>query len=71
MQENTDEDREFTDEQMRAALRGVGEDARREAFAAGRPVFILKDSALVAVYSDGTEKIIERLVPGTHPDPKK
>lgn len=52
---------EFTDEQLRAALRRVGDDARRVAFAGGKPVFVVRGSLLVAVYEDGTERIIESL----------
>src|SRR5262249_48001617 len=55
---------EFTDEQLRAALKRVGEDARRAAFAGGQPIFIVRDSSLIAVYEDGTERVIERLERG-------
>lgn len=61
MQDNDDDDREFTDEQLRAALKGMGEDARKEAFAAGLPVVVLKGSAIVALFPDGSEKIIKTL----------
>src|ERR1700722_10454130 len=52
------DDREFTDEQLRAALKRVGEDAQTEAFAAGRPVYILKGNTVVALHADGTEEIV-------------
>ncbi len=52
---------EFSDEQLRVALRRVGRDARRTAFAAGRPVFIVKGASLVALHPDGTEEIIQPL----------
>lgn len=61
--ENDHDEPEFTDEQLRAALRRVGEDARREAFAAGRPVFIIKGTSLVALHADGTEEILKTLRP--------
>jgi hypothetical protein len=61
MPEDIDDGREFTDEQLRAALRRVGEEARREAFAAGLPVIILKGRSLVALHADGTEEVIEQL----------
>jgi hypothetical protein len=60
LESNTDGP-EFTDEQLRAALKRVGRDARQAAFAAGRPVFIVKDKLLVALHADGTEEIIESL----------
>jgi hypothetical protein len=58
---------EFTDEQLRAALKRVGRDAREAAFAAGRPVVVIKDGSLVALYGDGTEEVIGpvRSEPGT------
>ena len=66
MPEDVPDGLEFTEEQLRAALRRVGEEARREAFAAGRPVIILKGTALIALHADGTEEVIERLDrPGT------
>jgi hypothetical protein len=55
------DDREFTDEQLLAALKRVGEDARAEAFAAGLPVYVLKGNAVVALHSDGKEEIVRRL----------
>jgi hypothetical protein len=48
-------------------LRRVGEEARREAFAAGRPVIILKGTALIALHADGTEEVIERIGPPAEP----
>jgi hypothetical protein len=44
MPENDSEGMEFTDEQLRAALKRVGQEARRAAFAAGRPVSLSKVS---------------------------
>jgi hypothetical protein len=61
MEKNANDDLEFTDEQLRAALKRVGREARRKAFAAGQPVVILKGSALVEVYADGTEKVIKTI----------
>jgi hypothetical protein len=62
MENNNRDDVEFTDEQLRAALKRVGREARRRAFAAGQPVVILKGSALVELYPDGTEKVIKEIV---------
>ncbi len=58
MDENLRDGVEFTDEQLRAALRRVGRDARLAAFAAGRPVVIIKGGSLVALYEDGAEEVI-------------
>jgi hypothetical protein len=63
MSENLPDTPEFTDEQLREALRRVGQDARRGAFAAGQPVFVIKGTAIVALYPDGTEEIVESLRP--------
>jgi hypothetical protein len=51
-----DDPPEFTDEQLQAALRRVGEDARREAFGLGRPVMIVRDGRLVLLYENGAER---------------
>jgi hypothetical protein len=69
--ESKSDESEFTDEQLRAALRGVGRDARQAAFAAGRPVFIVKGTALVALHADGTEEIIKSLRPATEAGQKQ
>ncbi len=61
--ESDGDEPEFTDEQLRAAIKRVGEDARQAAFAAGRPVFIIKGRSLVALHADGTEEIIKILRP--------
>lgn len=63
MPEDARESLEFTEEQLRAALRRVGREARQEAFAAGHPVIIVKDKTLVALHPDGTEEVLERLPP--------
>lgn len=56
-----DEDpREFTDDEMRAALQQMGDRARREAFAAGKPIVFLRGSHLVWLFPDGHEECIER-----------
>jgi hypothetical protein len=49
---------EFTPEQLDALLRQAGEQARRKAFAAGRPVMILRKGLLVRQYADGREVIV-------------
>ena len=55
------DDREFTDEELRAAVVRVGEEARAIAFAAGRPVYFMKGRAIIAQHADGTEEIVELL----------
>lgn len=67
MQESDHDDLEFTDEQLRDALRDVGQQARQEAFAAGRPVFVIKGNSIVALHPDGREEVIETLCPETAP----
>jgi hypothetical protein len=47
---------EFTDEQLRAAIKGIGKEARQAAFTAGRAVLVAKNSRMVLLYADGTEK---------------
>jgi hypothetical protein len=54
---------EFTDEQLRAALKRVGEVARREAFSAGRSVMIARGASLVLLHPDGTEERVGPLRP--------
>ena len=50
---DTSEREEFTDQQLRKALKQVGVDAKRIAFAKRRPVFVLRHNQLVAVHRDG------------------
>jgi hypothetical protein len=59
MQETVDDPPEFTDEQMRKALKDIGETVRREAFAAGLPVSFIRDGKIVLLYADGHEEIVE------------
>jgi hypothetical protein len=59
---------EFTDEQLRAALRRAGRDARQEAFEAGQAVVYVKGGAIVALHPDGTEEVLETLCQGTDAD---
>lgn len=47
---------EFTDEQLRAACQSVGEEARRAAFAVGRPVMILRNGRRILLFADGSEQ---------------
>ena len=61
MEEHSTDEEEFTDEQLRAALDRMGNEAKRKAFAAGLPVVILKGSDLIALHADGREEILERL----------
>jgi hypothetical protein len=63
---------EFTDEQLQAALRDVGAEARQAAFAAGKAVIYVKGQTIVALHPDGTEEVVESLSQGidTSPDAK-
>lgn len=61
MRENSNDGSEFTEEQLRAALKRVGRDARQAAYKVGRPVVIVKGASLVELHPDGTERIIEPL----------
>ncbi|HEY7425130.1 MAG TPA: hypothetical protein VH682_12945 [Gemmataceae bacterium] len=63
MQKNPGDAPEFTDEQLRAALKRMGRDARQATFAAGRPVMVVKGASIVALHSDGREEIVELLCP--------
>ncbi|GEM_PF-2979261 len=54
---------EFTDEQLRAVVKSVGEEARREAFSAGRSVMIARGASLVLLHPDGTEEVVGPLWP--------
>lgn len=49
------EPREFTDEELLAALERMGEEVEREAFAAGQPYVVMRGSDLVWIYPDGHE----------------
>lgn len=51
---------EPTDEVILAALRHVGDTARREAFAAGQPIVFLRNGRIVRQFPDGTEEHIEQ-----------
>ena len=46
---------EFTDEQLRAALHRMGEQARTEAFAAGLAVTMARNGHVIRQYPDGHE----------------
>lgn len=54
---------EATEEEILAALRHVGETARREAFAAGHPIVFLRDGRIVRQYPDGSEDYVDEPVP--------
>ncbi len=54
----------FTDEQLRAALKRMGRDAREATFAAGRPVVVIRDRSIIAVFADGSEVLLEQLSNG-------
>ena len=65
MSDDVNDEPEFTDDQLRAALRRVGEDARQEAFAAGLSVLVLRGRAIVSVHPDGSEEVVDYLANGT------
>ena len=56
MNDSDNDPAEFTEDQLRAALKSVGEEARREAFSAGRSVMIAKEGAPFFSHPDGTEE---------------
>lgn len=58
MNPNSTDVPEFTDEQLREALKRVGSDARQAAFAAGRPILIVREGQLVEQHADGTERYL-------------
>jgi len=51
---------EFTEEELENALRRVGEEARRKAFAAGLPITVQENSHLVRIWSDGRREVVEK-----------
>lgn len=61
---------EFTDEQLRTALKRIGRDARQAAFAVGRPILIIRDAQLIEMHADGTERVVGpvRPEPGSVPN---
>ena len=59
MSEETLEGMEFTEEQLRAALKRVGNEARQQAFARGLPVYFVRNGSLIALYPDGSERVIK------------
>lgn len=52
---------EFTDDELRAALKQMGEEARTAAFAIGRPIMVLKDGQLVLLCPDGSKIAVGRI----------
>ncbi|MEX2214406.1 MAG: hypothetical protein WD768_09780 [Phycisphaeraceae bacterium] len=64
MRDQIDEPGEFTDEQLRAALREMGEKAQAKTFAAGRPVMVAWNGDLVLLFPDGTEKVVGTVAEG-------
>ncbi len=64
--EPPEDDPELDREQLRSALAEVGRRARAEAFAAGRPVAVLKDGRPVWVYPNGEEHGADSTQPGPH-----
>ena len=51
-----DDPPEFTHEEMNAALKRMGEKARREAFDAGLAVTIVRNGRLIRQHGDGREE---------------
>ena len=62
---------EFTEDQLRAALKTVGEEARREAFSAGHSVMIIRGASLVLLNPDGTENVVGPMCLNADADPRK
>ena len=60
------EPREFTDQQLHAALKRVGEQAKKQAFSAGKPIVVLRGTQLVWIYPDGRE-VTSPVSPGPPP----
>jgi hypothetical protein len=58
MKESIQDPPEFTDDELRAVLKTVGENARRKAFAAGHSVMIARGGKLVQLHPDGTEEVV-------------
>jgi hypothetical protein len=58
----------FTDDQLRALLRRVGQDAHDAAFKAGQSVIVLQGASLVAIHPDGTRRVVENLPPESDSD---
>ena len=50
---------EFSDEQLRDALKRVGTEAQRISFVAGRPIVYLKGKYLIALHQNGTEQVLK------------
>lgn len=61
-----DDPPEFTDDEMRAVLKSMGEEARLKAFSVGRPVMVIENKQLVLLYPDGTREIIGPATPKSH-----
>jgi hypothetical protein len=57
---------EFTEEELESALRRVGEEARRKAFAAGLPITVQENSHLVRIWPDGRRELLEKAITGVH-----
>jgi hypothetical protein len=57
---------EFSDSQLRDALKRVGRDARQATFDTGMPIIVFKDKQLVQVYSDGREVAVQSLDQPAH-----
>lgn len=66
MSETINDPPEFTDDELRAALKQAGADARNAVFAAGRPIMVAQDGLLVLLYPDGTRKVAGSVANGRH-----
>jgi hypothetical protein len=54
---------EFSDNELRAALKRAGQTARRATFETGRPIVVYRDNQLIGVYQDGHQVILSVDVP--------
>ena len=58
---------EFTDQELRDALKRVGSDEHRALFNAGQPIVFLQGQNLIARYKDGREVVLKRVDHATEP----
>lgn len=66
MQEIIDDPPEFSDEQLRAALKRMGEEARQKTFSAGLPVMVIEDGKFILIFPDGSRKVTGYLETKSH-----
>lgn len=56
---------EFTDKQLRDALKQIGIRAKQSAFEKHRPIFVFRDGHLIALHRDGSTNLIQSAKEGT------